>query len=408
MKSGFFTKYLLLYLIVTVSADVPLSYSVESTGKDCKISKPPAAGSLQKTVNSLPNPFEFFDTSLGTVKSLSDWKCRRAEIQSLLEAYEIGPKPTTAQVKASYNSNKLVVQVSDNGKSLSLSSTLSIPSGAGPHPIIIGMNSGTGSLDRSLFSDFIQVPFVHDQVAKYAMTGVKDTNAAFYQMYPDLKANGDYSAWSWGVSRLIDGIVQVADQLKADTSRIVVTGCSYAGKMALFSGALDERVTLTIAQESGGGGINAWRVADVIGNVEKIANTNYSWFMQALKNNFNNRSNLLPYDHHELVALIAPRPFLALGNPDYEWLGDEAGYVSVMAAYEVWKAMGVGERFGFDFASGHMHCSAASSQTSAVKEYVDKFIRGKGGKQVMSSNKFSSVDLNKWIGDWKGKTISTN
>jgi hypothetical protein len=31
-------------------------------------------------------------------------------------------------------------------------------------------------------------------------------------------------------------------------------GCSYADKMALFAGAFDERIALTIAQESGGGG----------------------------------------------------------------------------------------------------------------------------------------------------------
>jgi hypothetical protein len=31
--------------------------------------------------------------------------------------------------------------------------------------------------------------------------------------------------------------------------------------MALFAGAFDERVALTVAQESGGGGINAWRTS---------------------------------------------------------------------------------------------------------------------------------------------------
>ena len=108
------------------------------------------------------------------------------------------------------------------------------------------------------------------------MTGIKDTSAPFYQMYPNLNDNGDYSAWSWGVSRLIDGIEQINDSIKGDLSKIVITGCSYAGKMALFSGAFDERIALTIVQESGGGGINSWRVADTLGNVEKIENTNYS------------------------------------------------------------------------------------------------------------------------------------
>ena len=209
-----------------------------------------------------------------------------------------------------------------------------------------------------------------------------------------------------GVSRLIDGLEQVKDDIKADLTKIVVTGCSYAGKMALFSGAFDERVALTIAQESGGGGINSWRVADTIGNVEKIANTNYSWFMQYLKNNFNGKANMLPYDHHELIGMIAPRAFLALGNPDYEWLGDPAGYVSVMAAHEIWKTMGVEDRFGFDFASGHTHCQAANSQTEAIKAYVDKFIRGKDGKQVLSGHP-GNIDASKWYSDWAGYKFSS-
>ena len=291
---------LLLYFILVVHLEeIPLSYPYENTGKDCKIPEL-LDPSLLKRINLLPNPFEWSDSS-GKVTSLEEWKCRRAEIKAEIEKYEIGIKPETATVKGSYNNGILNVEISDNGQTFSMTSSLKLPSGTGPFPIIIGMNSGTGSLNGNLFSDFIQVPFFHDQVAKYSMNGIKDTSANFYKMYPNLRDNGDYSAWAWGVSRLIDGLEQIKDNINADLSRIVVTGCSYAGKMALFSGAFDERIALTIAQESGGGGINAWRVADTIGNVEKIENTNYSWFMQYLKNNFNGKSDKLPYDHHELI-----------------------------------------------------------------------------------------------------------
>ena len=51
----------------------------------------------------------------------------------------------------------------------------------------------------------------------------------------------------------------VQNVLPIDLKHIAVTGCSYAGKMALFAGAFDERVALTIAQESGGGGATSWR-----------------------------------------------------------------------------------------------------------------------------------------------------
>lgn len=391
-------------LLISAHAEIPLSYKVENTGKECKKPELPEPIYLKK-IDKLPNPFEWSDAS-GKVTSLEEWKCRRAEIKAEIEKYEIGIKPETATVQATYSGGILKVTVTDNGQTATLSSSIKVPSGNGPFPIIIGMNSGTGTLDSNLFSDFIQVPFFHDEVAKYSMNGIKDTSASFYKMYPNLKDNGDYSAWAWGVSRLIDGLEQVNDSLKGDLGKIVVTGCSYAGKMALFSGAFDERIALTIAQESGGGGINAWRVADTIGNVEKIANTNYSWFMQYLKNNFNGKANMLPYDHHELIGMIAPRAFLALGNPDYEWLGDPAGYVSLMGAYEIWKAMGVEDRFGFDFANGHMHCSASYSQTEAVKAYVDKFIRGKDGKQVLSGHP-GNIDASSWISEWAGYKFSS-
>ncbi|UII23317.1 glucuronyl esterase domain-containing protein [Fulvivirga ligni] len=372
IKSIILFKLAFFWLIInSLAQSIPISYNVENRWQSCSVS----AGSLSNNPN-FPDPFSF--TSGGRVSSLDDWICRRNEIKADLEAYEIGQKPNKpANVTASYSGNTLTVTVSENGRSLTLTSQFSIPSGGGPHPIVIGMNSGTGSLSSSLFNGIVQVPFNHNQVATYSFSG-KDTGAPFYRFYPNLTYVGDYAAWSWGVSRLIDGLEIVAPQLNLDMSRIAVTGCSYAGKMALFSGALDERIALTIAQESGGGGINSWRASqDFVNrtgiNVEKIDNTNGSWFMSSM---LSRNPYSLPHDHHELIAMIAPRAFLTLGNENYgDWLGDESGYKSTMAALEVWKAMGVEDRFGFNFTGGHQHCQAASSQNSAVTAFVNKFLR---------------------------------
>ena len=81
----------------------------------------------------------------------------------------------------------------------------------------------------------------------------------FDRLYPNLVKNGAYSEWAWGLSRLIDGLQQLGPEVtKIDTRHIGVTGCSYAGKMALYCGAFDERIALTIAQEPGGSG-TWWR-----------------------------------------------------------------------------------------------------------------------------------------------------
>ena len=39
--------------------------------------------------------------------------------------------------------------------------------------------------------------------------------------------------------------------LPIDLKHLAVTGCSYAGKMAIFAGAFDERIALTIASRVG-------------------------------------------------------------------------------------------------------------------------------------------------------------
>ena len=394
---------LILGLCSAGFAEVPLNFDVENRGKDLGAT----AGEL-KTNKKLPNPFEFHDGS--KVSKYGDWSKRRNEIKADIEKYEIGEKPIPSDVSATYSGGTLTVTVKEGGKTATITSKFSIPSGKGPHPIIIGMNSGTGSLSSSIFSGFVQVPFSHDQVAKYSMNGQKDTNVGFYKFYGNKNQNGDYSAWSWGVSRLIDGLAQIAKDHNLDMSKIAVTGCSYAGKMALFAGAFDERVTLTIAQESGGGGINSWRTsADFASrgtNIEKIDNTNYSWFMQSLQRQDPYK---LPHDHHELIGMIAPRAFLALGNPGYEWLGDESGYKSVMVATEVWKAMGIEDRIGFDFTGNHEHCQAASSQNSSVTAFVDKFLRNKSANtdihiKPTNGKGFKIDNYADWI-DWKTPSL---
>ena len=131
-----------------------------------------------------------------------------------------------------------------------------------------------------------------------------------------------------GISRLIDGLEKVEKKSRIDLSHLAISGCSFAGKMALFAGAFDERIALTIAREPGGGGVNAWRVSETLENVETLGRTNYAWFLESMRQFAGKNVNRLPIDHHELAALIAPRALLVLGNTDYEWLAEESNYVS--------------------------------------------------------------------------------
>lgn len=389
----------------------PLVYDIENTGAALPKINYVNPDELPQCP-TLPDPFAWSDGS-GRSTNFDDWEKRRNEIKSEIEFYEIGVKPDRPEdITATLNDTVLTVVVNHNGKTVTLTSRMRVPKeGYGPFPVSIGMGrfSGTGALRRDLFENCIQVPFDHDQVAKYSMND-RDTTYPFYQMYPELSGNGNYSAWAWGVSRIIDGLEIVADQLNADLSHICVTGCSYAGKMAMYSSALDERIALAIVQESGGGGINSWRVSDDFTartdtNVERICNTNYTWFMPALKEHFEGRVERLPFDHHEILAMCAPRAVLVLGNADYEWLCDHSGYVSCRAAEEVYKTFGISDRFGYVFDGKHPHCRASDLQVEAVKAFVAKFMFDNSTANTTIREitpTLKNVDYKKWIEPWAG------
>lgn len=169
--------------------------------------------------------------------------------------------------------------------------------------------------------------------------------------------------------------------------------------MALFAGAFDERIALTIAQEPGGGGVNAWRVSETLENVETLGRTNYAWFLESMRQFAGKNVNRLPIDHHELAALIAPRALLVLGNTDYEWLAEESNYVSCQAARMVWKAFGIEDRMGFSIQGGHMHCMLPKSQYPEVEAFIDKFLLGKTDVDtfVTKADMFEDMDYLKWM-----------
>ncbi len=396
---------------IIAAGEYPLSYDVENTGAACEDPVSLNKNNL-KSCKTLPNPFEWANGS-GSVTDFCDWSCRRNEIKREIEYWEIGEKPAFDKLEASYSGGTLTVKVYNGSNTLTLTSKISVPSGKGPHPIVIGMDGNTGSLSSSYFSKCIQVPFTHSQIAEYNSGfggGGRSQNDPFYKLYPGtFNTKADYCAWSWGISRLIDGLEIVKDKINADLGHIAVTGCSYAGKMALYAGAFDERVALTIAQESGGGGINSWRVSSEIGSdVEGISNTNYDWFLNSFKSNFQSQIDKLPYDHHELIAMIAPRAFLAFGNPDYVWLGDASGYASLKAAEEVWKAMGIEDRFGYVIEGGHSHCQASNNQNKAAQAYINKFLFGDNSQdtKIRTSKVTSNHSSGKF--DWGNHKIVNN
>ena len=396
-----------------VVGDIPLVYNVENTGAAANPVLP--SKDEAKKVDPLPDPLEWSDGS-GRVTDFSDWSLRRGEIAREIQHYEIGTKPEVdpSAISASMDGNTLNVDVTVNGETLHLSATINYPStGTAPYALMIG-TSGI-SLPSAVYSSrpIATMTFSESQVNSYSQMGSAPGrgNYEFDRLYPELKNNGAYSEWAWGLSRLLDGLQQLGPEVtKIDMAHIGVTGCSYAGKMALFCGAFDERVALTIAQEPGGGGAAAWRYSRWMNaqpdaeSVEGLDNTDYNWFMNSLRDTYNGKNvSYLPHDHHELAAMVCPRALLMLGNPDYTWLADPSGYVSMNGAMKVWEQFGIEDRVGYSIVPGHGHCQLPEVQYPEVEAFIDKYLLGKDDVDTevrIAPSSYSNINLDWWIGWW--------
>jgi autotransporter-associated beta strand protein len=417
----------------TPTNGLPNYYDFENTGLGYPAPPLPALGDPSLPyIQPLPDPYYWasdpFNINGTGSTNFSDWSHHRAEISAQVQNYEIGIKPyvdptnMTVSVSGTGTSRTLSVivtnVVSGTNRTIALSFPISLPSASGTFPAIIGMNSQAGSVNSSLLTTVAKITYSVNQVTVY---GAQQGTDPYYQFYasPSVPAldtfnTGQYSAWAWGCSRIIDGLYKLKGNLgggvQLDLSHIAVTGCSYAGKMALFCGALDERVALTIAQESGGGGAPVWRYSatEPPGSVEWLPNTDHNWFSEGMFA-FGNGTNVgfLPEDHHELMAMVAPRALFATDNPDFVWLSNPSAYVSCKATEQVYTGFGISDRFGYNIVGGHNHCSTTTTIDSEMGAFINKFLLGQTNANTLirdvDPNIVNTVDFARWT-VWWGST----
>ena len=132
------------------------------------------------------------------------------------------------------------------------------------------------------------------------------------------------------------------------------------------------------------------------------------WFSTNF-NNYVSNLNVLPYDHHLLAALIAPRALLSLENTDYEWLAPMSAWGCVNAAHTVFEALGVPDHHGFIQQGGHAHCAFPSNQTAPLDAFINRFLLG----QNTNTNVFQTNNVfnggkytqSQWI-NWQTPTLT--
>ena len=360
----------------------------------------------------LPSPFIFGSTVQPVPYTLDLWDCRRQEIGNLFQQYELGYLPTgPTSFSASFDndSNDLTISAGVNGSSITWIVPIKYPASgvpSGGYPAMITYGPPTIPIPDGVANlIFDNSDFAVQNNASNRGEGL------FYNLHGPNASAGAMMAWAWGVGRILDALEQT-NNTGIDPTHVGISGCSRDGKGALVAGAFEERLVLTIPQESGSGGTACWRLSDyevehgeATQNLAEIVTENV-WF-SADFDTFVGNTTLLPIDHHMLMGMVAPRALLAIDNSAYAWLGPESAYGCEIAAGTVYEFLGVPDHFGHSDVGNHSHCAFPAAQQPYLTAFYDRFLLGQSSVNTSVNNTDEgSFNWTQWI-NWNVPTLNS-
>jgi len=313
---------------------------------------------------TLPDPLVMADGQ--RVKNATEWRTQRRP--EILRAYQTEiygripantPKVTweVAETNPSAKENTAIMRrVVGHMGSTPVTMMVYTPAKATrPVPLILIINFGGGPPVEgrpATNMQFNDPPVAADILARgwgYAMVGYQDiqpdrlntfnqgvigqTLAPGEQPKPDQW--GTISAWSWGLSRIIDYFE--TDKL-VDAKKIAVQGHSRLGKTVLWASAMDERIAAVYSSCSGEMGAALAR-RDWGETVDDMAQ-NFSYQFAGNFQKYVGKWNDMPVDAHMLIALSAPRPVFITGGTGDQWADPVGEFKAGVAAGSVYKLLG--------------------------------------------------------------------
>lgn len=226
--------------------------------------------------------------------------------------------------------------------------------------------------------------------------GAYDTTR-FYQRHPEWNAVGK-SVYEHAIA--IDVLTALAC---VDATRIAALGHSLGGHAAYFLAAYDSRVKVAVSNS----GCAPFRHNS---KVEAWARDHFYIYFKQMRAGLL-RGELPPIDMHEIMALIAPRPFLDLSALNDLIAGDEprlAGWtyrqrvlmlMKVMDAYEL---EGAAQNFAF-FSHGQGH-AAPHEVRQLMYAWLDKHLKGSAEVQanLVRENKLTNHGVASPVSESRG------
>ncbi len=165
--------------------------------------------------------------------------------------------------------------------------------------------------------------------------GVVGLTLAPGQEQPGADEWGTISAWSWGVSRIID---YLETDRAVNARQIALFGHSRLGKTALWATAKDERIAAAYSSCSGEMGAALAR-RDWGETLDDMAQ-NFPWQFAGNLQKYVGRWNEMPVDAHMLIALSAPRPVFISGGTADQWADPVGMFKAAVAAGPVYRLLG--------------------------------------------------------------------
>ena len=146
---------------------------------------------------------------------------------------------------------------------------------------------------------------------------------------------GNIAAWAWGLSRALDYLEADPD---VDAARVAVFGHSRMGKAAVWAAASDQRFAMLVSNASGCGGaaISRRRYGETIRRIT----THYPYWFTSAFSRYGDNEDLMPFDQHEVLALVAPRPLYVESGSEDRWSDPRGEFLSLEATAPVYALYG--------------------------------------------------------------------